>query len=371
MNKKIILARAMVVIILIVFAALWFKDTNVGTIKIGVLSPLTGTFSSQGEDFHNGIIIAANQINKNGKIIDIVEENSASDQKIAISALNKLADSGISLFLSGPGSGVNLALVPIAEQRKLVFIPQTRSFKADDAGDYIFRFAPLIDTEAEMMAKHIFESGIKRVAVVFESSTDTSINGKDVFSKVFESLSGAVIRTEGFDGKAVKDFRTMILKLKESKPEGIFLAVTEDPAGPLMRQMRELKVLVPIFGWSTHESKKVLEAAGSAAESLTITAEPLDCSRDEISKEYCQAYKDMNPMRTPQYYGGYGHDALLVLYQGLKAAKNDMTKVPALLTNLNGYQGVMGTLSLDSKGNLTKKDFVFKIVKEGKFVEFK
>ena len=53
------------------------------------------------------------------------------------------------------------------------------------------------------------------------------------------------------------------------------------------------------------------------------------------------------------------------------ASDEAKTSVAAALLTTKGYHGASGDLTFDDKGNVRDKEFVFRIVKNGEFVEYK
>lgn len=368
MQKKIFWIVIILAIIAVVIGVNYRSDVEDDFIvKIGVLSPLTGSFASFGEDFSTGVRIAADGQNHN---IEIVEEDTASDPKAAISAMNKLIAEGVTIFVGGPSSSVNLALIPIAEQNKVIFIGQSKTTKMDDAGEYIFRIFPLVDEEARMMADYIIsKKSIDEAAIIFDSSSDTTIMARDIFKKSFEDIGGKITIVEGFDSKSVKDYRTMLLKVKSGNPKAIYLAVTENPSGPLLKQIKDMGIAAPIFGWSVLDTERLLKTGGTATEGLVMTAESFTCDRDSLTKTYCTMYAQKAGDTIPQYIGAYAHDTIDLLADLVEKHDGDFEKIRTGLSNIQGRKGVVGDITIDAKGNIQKSDFIFKTFKNGEIVK--
>ncbi len=364
MNKRILGIIILIIIIVGVVVVSQGKEPSTARVKIGVLSPLTGSFAALGEDFSAGVHIAAEE----NRDIELIQEDTASDPKIAISAMNKLMTEGVKIFIAGPGSSVNLALAPIAEQNKVLLLAQSKTAKMDEAGEYVFRTFPLLDIEAEIMAGYMYNKSIKSAAIIFDSSSDTTIMAKNSFEKKFTSLGGNITIAEGFDSKSVKDFRTILLKVKNSHPGAIYLALTENPSGPMMKQIKAMSITAPLFGWSVHDTQRMIETAGDSVEGLIFSAESFVCTRDESTKKYCDAYVGKTASTTAQYYGAYGYDTLNIVADLLQKSGGDIEKVKTGLSGISNYKGVVGAINTNSTGNVERTDFVLKTFKEGKIV---
>lgn len=357
------------------FAGLYFfRGTAVPQqITIGSLLPLTGKFANLGEDVRNGLELARQDIHA-AKGIDfrIVYEDSAADPKVAVPAAQKLiALDKVPLVFGGPGSSGNLAVAPLFEGAKVIFTAISSTPKLNSAGEYIFKIHPDIEGEVARSAKRMYDSGIKTVGLIYDTASDTNTVGKDTFLGEFEKLGGKVLLVEGYDSKTVTDFRTILTKIKAEKPDALFFLAIERVAGTAVKQAREIGLTQPIYGWSPFESDEFLKTAGSAAEGVIFTGLPFSCVGAEIMREYCAAYRVAYGDRVPLQYSAHAYHMLSILADVVEAnAKRELVQdeVRAALTSRT-YIGVSGDLKFDASGNITEKEFVFRTVEDGKFVD--
>lgn len=116
------LGVAAVVIAIVAFAApATFAAPNAKTIKIGVLAPITGPASADGEEFVRGAQLAVNEINKAGGVIGYKFEVVSGDTKdmkpdSVLSAVNKLvSDKDVGIVLTGYCSNSNFEVKNMAD----------------------------------------------------------------------------------------------------------------------------------------------------------------------------------------------------------------------------------------------------------------
>lgn len=343
-------------------------------VRIGALLPLTGKFANLGEDVRNGLELARKDI-KESKGIDfeIVYEDSAGDPKIATVSANKLVSfDKMNLIIAGPGSSANLAVVPRlarSEDDKVVFIAISSTPKLNTAGRHIIKAQHDIDIEAEQIAKHLIEKGIRTVGVMFDSTSDTLITGKEVFSRVFTEKGGKVLGAEGYDGKGVPDFKTQLTKLKSQAPDALYFLAIEKLAGPMVKQAREIGLKQPVFGFSALESVEFLNNAGETAEGVSFTALPFSCEGNTRMKQFCADYRGAYTGRSPLAYGAYGYDILFVIAGTVDAELRREMVIDAF--EGKKHEGVNGTLVFDQDGNIQIPSFPIRTVQGGKFVEVK
>ena len=86
-------------------------------------------------------------------------------------------------------------------------------------------------------------------------------------------------------------------------------------------------------------------------------------------RDYCQRYKQKFPNYQPTQYGAHAYDAAQMVVKLAQLAEFDTEKIRQGLLGIQGYYGVSGEFSFDGQGNIRDKDFVFREVRDGKFVD--
>ena len=220
-------------------------------IKIGAILPLTGDFSSHGEDAKKGIELSIEEINKKGgikgkKIYPIFEDDKM-QPSIGVSAFEKLITvNKVHVVLGGIGSSVALAIAPIAEKKKVIFLsPTASSPKLTQAGDYIFRIWPSDIYEGGVMADFLHNFDIETVAV-FYVNNDFGQGLKEIFGKKFKEKGGKVLIEEPYD-QGSTDFRAQLSKIKKRNPGGIYLPGYYQEVAKIAVQIKELAEVSYLF----------------------------------------------------------------------------------------------------------------------------
>ena len=155
MIKKTIILVLLLVSLFVVFLCLR-KQADENTIKIGVIMPQTGFLASPGQSVISGINLCIDEFNsKNSdKKIELIFEDSKSDPKIGVSAINKLINvDHVKIVIGDLGSPIFLAMASIAEKNKVVMIsPGASNPSVSEAGDYIFRIYTSDEFDGKVMA---------------------------------------------------------------------------------------------------------------------------------------------------------------------------------------------------------------------------
>ncbi len=378
MNRNNWLWTGVIVLILVVGGWSVVQERNsepVAPIEIGSLIPLTGRLASYGEDMQNALILAEEELNKAGGNFDIIFEDSAGEAKTGLSGARKLIDiDSVPIVIGGPGSSSNLAAAPVFEEEKILFFPISNTPKLNTAGDYIFKANPDIDFEVKRMLPHLRAQGVKRVAVFYDSSTDTNTAAAMFFRDGFKEPGESVVAFEGIDSKTTNDFRTQLTNVKQLAPDALYIFMNARLSGLLVRQAQELGAASRVFSWSALSDPEFFTSAGKSAEGVVITDQPFSCDGTTPMREFCDAYRKRFSERTPTLYGAAAYDILRVLSGVLQNSGSigeaETKRIQQAFTG-HTYHGVSGQLMFDEQGNIRDKDFVFRIAKSGKFVDLK
>ncbi|MBW2990230.1 penicillin-binding protein activator [Candidatus Woesearchaeota archaeon] len=338
--------------------------------KIGVILPLTGKGAAYGEKVRIGIDLALEDINKDGKRVELIIEDGQGDPKHSVSAIQKLINiNGVDIIL-GPGlSDTVLAVAPIAEENKiLLFAPLASSEKIKYAGDYIFRSRMSGSFLAEYFAKYIYtKAGVTEIAVLHSNSENAATYVK-AFNPTFEDIGGEIILTESFN-KAETDYRTLILKLKQKGVKDVFFAAHATEMGYFLKQADELDYDFQMYATPGAESDDMLEIAGETAEGMIFCSEAVDITSDDpVIQEFRRKYKAITN-KEPDFMSANGYDALQLIV--LAGDKYGFTPdgIKKGLYETKDYPGIAGTTSFDSYGEVIKP-LAIKTVENGEFVMY-
>jgi len=349
----------------------WFalpQQQSAEPVKIGFIVSQTGTQAVGGMESLKGLLLAEKEINAlggiNGKNLDIIIEDDKSSEKDAVSAFRKLVDvDGVRIVIGGQISGAALAVAPLAEKEKVLFLTTTATAnKLKDAGDYVFMFQAGNEAHAAKISNAMKKLGFSKIGLVY-ANEEYCVDYVNYLKSGIDSKGIAVVAEEKYE-TASADARTQLLKLNDASPEAFFLCGYYEDQGKVLKQARELGIEKQFFAVTTIENPKFLEIAGGAAEGIIYTSTLFGC---EIQKEFCESYeKDFNEKAT--YRSAYLYDAVFAIAEALKISGNnpDLLKKGLLKVEFNG---VSDQIVFDEKGN-TKREFMLKTVKNGKFVPF-
>ena len=345
-----------------------------GSAKIGVIAYLSGGGAAYGEAIRQGLELARDEINAQGKVkIELAFEDSKGEKNEAINAANKLIHKDNVVAIIGPTlSGEMFAAGPIANQSGVpVMGTSTTAEGVTDIGDYIFRNAlpeSLAIPHAVKKAKDRFN--LKQVAVMYSNNNDWAVSGFKTFEKSLKDNGIETLTVETFADKDT-DFSAQLTKIATMKPDALVVASLYQEAALIAKKARELGINVPIVGNNGFNSPQFIKEAGKAADG-SIMASPWFPGKDDSAvKKFVAAYKEKYK-KDPDQFAAQAYDALKIMAVALEksGSTTDRKKLRDSLAAIKDFPGVTGKFAFDAKRN-PAMDVTVLIVKDGQFTELK
>lgn len=330
-------------------------------LKIGIGGPFTGPNAAFGAQFRNGAEQAAQDINAQGGIagqkIELTFGDDVSDPKQGVSVANLFAGQGVKFVIGHFNSGVSIPASDVyAENGMLQITPASTNPKFTDRGLWnVFRTCSRDDQQGEVAGKYIaanFKG--KKVAIVHDKTT----YGKglaDETKKAMNALGITEVLYEGIN-TGEKDFSALVSKIKLSGAELVYWGGLHTEGGLIVRQMRDQGVTATLMGADGIATDEFAAIAGPGAEGTLMTFAPDPQKRPEaqgvLKKFEARKFK-------PESYTLYSYAALEIIKQAAEAVKSlDPKKVAAHMRSGATFKTVIGDISYDKKGDVTRLDYV-------------
>ncbi|MDO8943674.1 MAG: ABC transporter substrate-binding protein, partial [Desulfobacterales bacterium] len=278
-------------------------------------------------------------------------------QKATVFAKRLIESDKVDAIVGPSTSGSSLAIIPIIQQAGIPNISMAAaSAVIDPVKSWVFKTTASDVIAARAIFLHMRKEGIKRVAILHDT-TGFGRSAVEQFRKSAQLLDISVVAVESFDPKDT-DTSTQINKAKAASPDAfLVLAIPPTPA-LVTKNFRDLKLTMPLYHAHGAASDEYLKLAGAAAEGTRLPVPPLALPASDqdtfrtIIERYSAAYQKKYKI-APTGFGGYAHDALLLLTVAIaKAGTTDKAKVRATLEMLSDVKGVGGTFSFNAKDHL-------------------
>ena len=363
--KKVLGAVALAVAGLFAFTGCGEKAGE--TVKIGAIGPLSGAVAVYGVDCLNGINLAAEEINAaggiNGKKIEIVSEDDEGNPEKSVNAYKKIVtQKKTKLIVGSLTSGCTMAITSLAQAQKVLMIaPAATAPAITEAGDFVFRACFIDPFQGTVGAKFALETlGAKKAAVLYDVGNDYSVGLTENFVKTF-SASGTVVAKESYS-TGDKDFNAQLTKIKNSKPDVVYLPDYYGTVALIAKQLRAQGIDTPIVGADGWDG--LTENAGDEVLNGYYSNHYAEDSDSPAVQKFVKNFeKKYN--KKPNAFAALGYDSMYMLKDAIIAAgSTDSVKVRDALEKIdNDY--VTGHIKFDAKHNPIKSAVMVKMIKAG------
>lgn len=345
-------------------------------IKIGLMCPLTGGWTSEGKDMERIVSLLTEEVNKNGGIngkqLELVIEDDAGDPRSAALAAQKLASHEVIAVIGTYGSAVTEATQNIYDEAGILQIGTgSTSVRLTEKGlEYFFRTCPRDDEQGIVAANYIKKFGYKNVAIVHDNSSYSSGLAEESRAEL-EKMGINVVFYDALTPKE-RDYSAILTKIKAVNPDLIFFTAYYPEAGLLLRQKSEMGWNVPMMGGDAVSNFDLVKIAGKSAEGFLFVSPPvLEDFTTAQGKAFIETYKAKYDNTLPQsVWAVLAGDAFNVLAEALKHAEPNAEALSAYLKNdLGEYEGITGTFGFSPKGDRVGPLYrLYEVDANGKFV---
>lgn len=366
--------KSLLLLILLIISALIFYGCRKkeDAIKIGVAGPMTGDQAKMGTDFKNGVTLAVEEWNAKGgvlgKKIEIIIEDDQHDPKQAVSLANKIMNAGAVGIIGHFNSSCSIPASDIYNRAGIPMIsPGSTNPQLTEKGyKGVFRVCGRDDQQGKVGAEFVINKlRLKKIAIIHDKTTYGQ-GLADEFKKFITGKVEVVYYSGIIQGD--KDFKTVLTAMKEKKPELIYFGGIYPEAGLIVRQAKELGINVPIMSGDGTIDPKFIEIAGAkAAEGAYLTFSP-DARKIPTAKIFIDAYEKKFGEIGP--YSIYAYDAANVMLTAIKEANSKDGRATIEKLHSTEFNGAVGKIKFDEKGDVTVAPYIVWITKNGKFEEY-
>ena len=222
-----------------------------GTIKLGVIGPLTGPAATYGIAVQNGADLAVKEINAaggvDGMMFEIKAEDDENDSEKTINAYNTLKDWGMQMLVGATTSKPCIAVSSETANDNMFQLTPSGSAVECVANDNVFRVCFADPDQCTASAKYIGENKLAtKVAIIYDSSTEYSSGIRESFVKEALNEGIEIVADEAFTADTNTDFSVQLDKAKEAGAELVFLPIYYQEASVILKQASD-KGFDPIF----------------------------------------------------------------------------------------------------------------------------
>ena len=344
------------------------------TVKIGSASPLTGPQAHIGIDIRNGVQLAIEDANaanveiggKKVKFEMVAEDDEANPTK-ATTVAQKLVDSKVAGVVGHFNSGASIPASKIYSDAGIPQIsPSSTNPKYTLQGfKTAFRVVAHDDQQGPTLGKYAIEKLKAKSIAVIDDSTAYGQGLADAFEKTVKAAGAKVVAREHTTDKDT-DFKAILTRIRGRKPDLVMFGGIDPQAGPMVKQMAELGIKAKFMGGDGMQTPNFIKLAGPASEGAMASIPGLPKEVMPGGKAFLEKYKSKYKAEV-ELFAPMGYDAVMVFIDAMKrAGSTDPAKfLPEV--GKTRYQGVIGPIAFDGKGDLVDGPITIYVVKSGKW----
>ncbi|MGI9103655.1 MAG: ABC transporter substrate-binding protein [Terriglobales bacterium] len=303
-----------------------------GTVKIGVITSLTGSQAAFGQAHKNGYTIAVEDINAKGGIngkkieLDYYDDQSKPDQ--AVQGVSKLVDlDKMTLILGSYSSESTRAIVPVITAKQVpLIIPTAVAENVMESGSpWVFRVCAGSNAYAASTVDFLKNNGApKTLSIVYENTNFGQANLKSM-TDAAKAAGLQVVDNEAYQASS-PDYKSLLQRVKSKNPDVVYLASYLLDATTLMRQSEQVNFNPKYYtsagtGFAAAEFPDPVKGAGKYAEYTFSVAQWLPSAKWKGSKEFDEKFFKLTGTH-PAFHAMQAYATLLVAADAIKRAKS-------------------------------------------------
>jgi branched-chain amino acid transport system substrate-binding protein len=328
---------------------------------IGVAGPLSGPGKAYGTQFKNGASQAIEDINIAGGILNqkvIADyQDDESDPDLGKLVADTLVQDRVNYVVGHVDSDVTLPASLIYEAAGILEItPSSTNTLITERGMWnIFRTCGRDDQQGEIAGSYIVQHfNGKNIAII----DDGTKYGSGLAKETKAAINAHAMTEVLFDTVKVgqTDYSNLVAKFKDLNVDLVYMASEHTEAALLLKQMRSGGVNAVMMGGDGLSAYEFADIAGPAAEGTLMTFAPDPRDRPE-AQDVVERFRAKRI--EPEAYTLYSYAAVQVIKQAVEMARTlDSRKVATQIITGVKFKTVIGDLSYNKKGDITRYDYV-------------
>src|SRR6201998_2648582 len=322
------------------------------TVKIGLILPMTGGQASTGKQIDNAVKLYMQQngdIVAGKKIEVILKDDATLPDNTKRLAQELIVNEKVSIIAGFGITPAAFAAAPLATEAKVPEVVMAAGTSIiTEKSPYIVRTSFTLGQSSTIIADWAVKNGIKKVATL----TSDYAPGNDAlnFFKQNFTAGGGEIVEEVKTPLANPDFAPFLQRMKDAKPDAIFVFVPAGQGGNFMKQYAERgldKGGIKAIGPGDVMDDDLLDGMGDAALG-TVTAHLYSAAHpSQMNKDFVAAYKKDFGNR-PGFMAVSGYDGIHLIYEALKKT-NGNTDGDKLIEAMKGmkWESPRGPIAID------------------------
>jgi branched-chain amino acid transport system substrate-binding protein len=353
---------------------------STGPIKIGMVTSLTGNYAPLGTNDRLGalqVVEAANAKNGiNGRKLELSIVDDGSDPNQSLIQFNKVIGDGVVAVLGPPQSTADLAIKPIANEKKM---PTISLGAADEqvvpVTPYMWQTAPLSSQVARVCVDFVKSQGKTKLAMLTDTKNAYAVSGHDATKKILDGAGVQLVVDESFETSQT-NFAPQFAKITDVKPDFLLVWATGAPPVIITKGWADLKSGIPLMMTAAEASPLYVQPSGAAAEGVFVQASigvigqtlPTTNKFKKLIDDFAGPFQQTNNYYPPQFAWDGMLAATFVLDAiARKGATSEQIKEGLDSVDLDTPQGHY-TYSPTKHAGMPDSTNIMTVIKDGQFI---
>ncbi len=353
MKKRVFLSASVLAMAAVSSSAVLAQDN---TFKIGLILPMTGQQASTGRQIEAAakLYMAQNGDTVGGKKVQLIVKDDTSVPDVTKRLAQELVVNDKVNVLAGFGITPSaFATAPIATQSKTPMVVMAAGTSSiTQSSPYIVRTSfTLAQSSVAMADWAVAKGGIKKV-VTLVSDYGPGHDAEKFFKERYLFNGGTVVDTLRVPMRN-PDFAPFLQKVRDAKPDGLFVFVPSGAGAAVMKQFLERgmdKAGIKLIGPGDITDDDQLNEMGDGALGVVTSHFYSAHHPSPTNKKFVEAFKKANKGMRPNFMAVGGYDGMRVIYEALKATKGQGGG-DALLAAMKGqvWESPRGPMFIDAQ----------------------
>ena len=349
------------------------------TIKIGLITALSGQSARAGEAITRGLAVAIDELNAKGGVLGrkfelVRRDDEATPAKGVIAARELLFKEKVTVLFGGLDTPVSLAIVPIMNEAKMPFMGPwaagTPITKNGAKENYAFRVSAVDEIVDKAMLQYSQKTfGAKNCGMILVNNPWGESNEKGLTAALnAKGMKAAGI--EKFEGNDV-DVVPQLTRLKNAGADCLFLVGNVGPSAQVVKSLDRMGWKPPIVSHWGPAGGRFTELAGPSAPSVHFVQTysffgKLSPVGEKVLKALMAKYPDVKGPGdvTPAVGVANAYDAMMLTALAIQAAgKLDGPAIRDGYYKIGRYEGLIKTydkpFTADNHDAVNENDYVW------------
>ncbi|MBR6158558.1 MAG: ABC transporter substrate-binding protein [Lachnospiraceae bacterium] len=293
-----------------------------GTLKLGMIGPLTGGAAIYGNAVKNGEQIAVDEINaiSSDFQIEYNPQDDEHDAEKSVNAYHNLQDWGVQVIAGTVTTTPCVAVSAEANADRIFMLtPSASSPTVTEGKDNMFQLCFSDPNQGSASAQYIADNKMaSKVAVIYNNSDAYSTGIYQTFNTKASELGLEIVSTTTFTDDTANDFSVQLADAKDNGAELVFLPIYYQPASLILQQAKGMGYEPTFFGVDGMDGILTMEGFDASLAEGVILLTPFSAdAADDLTKNFVATY-NTNYGETPNQFAADGYDCPYAIYRALQ-----------------------------------------------------